>query len=171
MEKFTGTDARNLWWITIIKPPSSDDRIHLKTILIDDGWAIRTDGHRLFGTLLIRPAVPDGMYYIIKRAKNNFQILRDATLDHKTNYPNWRNIFPHHTEHNHRTIPVANANTAAIVLFKNNIYLDLKYIIDLFKDDCEYDLRLYKGTNKSPAITFSSGDHRLALIMPLRHPS
>ena len=170
MEKFCKTDAHNLWWITLVKPIYRNERgNHLITVLIKDQWAVKTDGSRIHGALISRP-VRDGCYHVIKRSRSKMWIIRDESIP-LSDWPEWdKGIFPKHNDFDE--INLYAANQAAYRLANKGVLVNLNYLIDVFRDGCNYDWQVYNGVDyKSDTayapIIFKAGDDRLAVIMPM----
>ena len=87
MIKLTKKDRnfKSVYWLTEITK-KNDQRDHIKTIKVESGVAVKTDGHRLHAVVV---NVPDGYYEINKRTKSEI-VLNEVD---EVTWPDWEHIF------------------------------------------------------------------------------
>jgi hypothetical protein len=101
--EFEKEQSRELYWLTSIPSPKDDTRQHIRTILVKDGFAFKTNGAYLAWIPLeihlgTRGIIEEGVYEVIKRTKT---VVRLVKLAEEVNWPDLTDLLCIYKEESH----------------------------------------------------------------------
>lgn len=167
-KKYNNDTYKKIQWVA--KATSKDKiRPFMQNVLIDGGYAVATDGHRLH-MAEISDDMPDGLYKII--VSNAKMIIMEQTDFEKKDFPQYERAFPTHTHNgikpftNYGSAPYKSALLNHVLKQAENAF-DVDYLLDACSiSDQRYIFR-QSGVNRP--LQINNDDLTMAaLIMPMR---
>jgi hypothetical protein len=187
MYEFVGSsnkDCQSIYWVTAVRGPSDDRRIHIRTVAVKNQLAMKTDGSRIHLALMERK-MPDGLYYILKRRKGRVELVYEPDIPIEKNWPDIKKVFPAHRNYELNPFKFNYPGSDAIAIDRNYIYLThygtdscedefirYSYFEDLWCIDAHFTILDYvdqEPMKKKDVFYFwDRGNDRLAAIMKFR---
>jgi hypothetical protein len=106
--EFTKNNGVNeVYWLTHIENVKDDYRQHVRTVLIKDGFAYKTDGKRMTRLKIDEhvESPEDGVYEVLKRIKSRVILMK---LDEETRWPEVEDLFNVDFENCHGSFKASN---------------------------------------------------------------
>jgi hypothetical protein len=169
-------DFESLRWVA--KAVSKDAlRYNLTCILIEDGTATATDGHRLHHAQLLED-IPNGLYELVHN--NQKSIMLKPARDY-AEYVEWRRCIPSNTSHlwETDTHPLESGDgelhvnsVLNYVLKRHDKCFSVPFLIDACPENCSLtfsqDMKAVKYGSHTALVIRNVEQTKLALIMPLK---
>jgi len=154
---FREPDFKNLRWVLKVS-----EGWGLKLLLIEDGQAIKTDGHRVH-ICHLHQTYPDGLYEILSNHQHRLLLGKPQEVK---KFPDWKSAIPAHIDFNEIKNLQGDSQGYSKVIRQMDPEetLDYRYFADLGKDNF-YTGYIYD--KKKPVIFLNFDWTRVAVIMPM----
>ena len=155
---FREPDFKNLRWVLKV----SEGWGVLNLLLIEDGQAIKTDGHRIH-ICHLHQTYPDGLYEILSNHQHRLLLGKPQEVK---KFPDWKSAIPAHIDFNEIKNLQGDSQGYSKVIRQMDPEetLDYRYFADLGKDNF-YTGYIYD--KKKPVIFLNFDWTRVAVIMPM----